>query len=229
MKILRFAIFFAILFILFRFVFIFRKINCFSENVSIENGVCEQIEDNFRNKSLFFTDVENDQIWDRLLAEEKYTQVYQYQGIEKSILGEANLFLLAKAPDYRLILGQKRYLLNQNNKLKNDQDRLVLPSIEFMGEPSLEDHGYLQEDYHKKFLSLSQALQNYQINTERIIWQSNQEIHVFLKEIEIILDDSKNFNYNVERLSLVLKEDKIKTILPTKKILDMRFNLPVLK
>ncbi len=229
MKILRFFIFFVILFLLFKFVFILRKINCFIENASIESGVCEKISARFKGKSLFFTDFENDQIWEDLLATEQYGQVYQYQKINKTLSGNINLSLLAKLPDYRLIVGQDRYLLNQNNKLKNDQDRLNLPTIEFMGDPSLVSRGYLDDAYHQKFLSLSQALKKHQIETNKIVWQNNQEIHIFLKEIEVILDDSKDFDYQMERLSLVLKQEEIKNILATKKILDMRFNLPVLK
>lgn len=229
MKILRFIIFFIVLFISFRFIFIFKKINCSVENAFLESGICERINDHFKNKSLFFTDFENDQIWDDLLADQQYGQVYQYQKINKSLFGEADLVLLAKLPDYRLIIGQDRYLLNQNNKLKNDQDKLVLPSIEFMGDSSLNEHGYLQETYHQKFLSLSQALKANQIETTKIIWQSDQEIRIFTKEIEVIIDDSSDFNYQMERLSLILKQEDIQEVLLGKKLLDMRFNLPVLK
>lgn len=229
MKILRFIIFFIVLFIFFRFIFIFKKINCSVENAFLESGICERINNHFRNKSLFFTDFENDQIWDDLLADQQYGQVYQYQKINKSLFGEADLVLLAKLPDYRLIIGQDRYLLNQNNKLKNDQDKLVLPSIEFIGDPSLNEHGYLQETYHQKFLSLSKALKANQIETIKITWQSDQEIHIFTKEIEVIIDDSNNFDYQMERLSLILKQEDMREVLLGKKILDMRFNLPVLK
>lgn len=229
MKVLRLAIFFILILLLFRFAFVFRKITCQSDSASIENGVCDLIDSHFRGKSLFFTDFENDQIWDDLLITEQYNQVYQYQKISKSISGEAELFLVAKLPDYRLIIGQERYLLNQNNRLKNDQDRLILPSIEFTGDPSIKDGGYLEEDYHQKFLALSRALLEYQIETQKIIWQNDQEIHLMLKEIEVIIDDLKDFNQQIERLSLVLKEEKLKEVLPSKRILDMRFNLPVLK
>lgn len=229
MKILRFIIFFIFLFIFLRFIFIFKKINCSVENASLESGVCERINDRFKNKSLFFTDFENDQIWDDLIADQQYGQVYQYQRINKSLFGEADLVLLAKLPDYRLIIGQDRYLLNQNNKLKNDQDKLILPSIEFVGDSSLNEHGYLQEAYHQKFLSLSQALKENKIETSKIIWQSDQEIHIFCKEIEVIVDDDNDFNYQMERLSLIFKQEDVKETLLSKKVLDMRFNLPVLK
>lgn len=229
MKILRFVIFFIILFLLFRFVFVLKKVNCVSENNSLENGVCERLEQNFKGKSLFFTDFENEEIWDELIVDQQYSQVYQYQQIKKHISGKVDLFILAKLPDYRLIVGQERYLLNHGNKLKNDQDRLSLPSIEFLEDFSLIEHGYLEESYHQKFLSLSQALKKYGIETNKIVWQNNQEIHVFLEEIEVIMDDAKEFDYQIERLSSVLKEEELKDILPSKKILDMRFNLPVLR
>jgi len=228
-KILRFVIFFVILFLLFRFVFVLKTVDCVLEDNSLESGVCERLNQFFKGKSLFFTDFENEAIWDELMTDQQYGQVYQYQKINKHISGEVDLFLLAKLPDYRLVIGQERYLLNHGNKLKNDQDRLSLPSIEFLGDSSLIEHGYLEENYHQKFLSLSQALKKYEIETNKIVWQSNQEIHIFLKEIEVIMDDAKEFDYQVERLSLVLKEEELKDILPSKKILDMRFNLPVLR
>lgn len=229
MKILRFVIFFVILLLLFRFVFVARDINCFAENSSLENGVCERLNQSLHGKSLFFTDFENETIWDDLMADQQYGQVYQYQKIKKHMSGKVDLFLLAKLPDYRLIVGQDRYLLNQSNKLKDNQDRLSLPSIEYLGDVSLIEHGYLEESYHQKFLSLSQALSKYQIATEKIVWQNDQEIHILLKEIEVLMDDSKEFDYQIERLSLILKEEELKDVLPTKKILDMRFNLPVLR
>lgn len=229
MKILRFIIFLLVLFLLFRFVFVFRKINCSSENNSLEDGVCEIVNDYFRGKSLFFTDLENESIWEELLTSQKFNQVYQYQKIKKSITGKAELWLLAKLPDYRLILGSEKYLLNQSNKLKDNQDSLILPSIEFMGDASINQHGYLDEAYHQKFLTFSQALSKNQITTNRIIWQNDLEIHIYLEGIEVIMDSSKDFAYQVERLSLVLKQEDLKAILPTKKNLDMRFNLPVLK
>ena len=230
MKIVRFIFFFLILLVLFRFVFVVKKINCLIEDAFLESGVCERINDHFKNKSLFFTDFENDPIWDELLVEQQYGQIYQYQKISKSLFGAINLSLLAKSPDYRLIFNQNRYILNQNNKLKNDQARLDLPSIEFMGDTTLlEEHGYLNETYHQKFISLSQAMHQYQINSQRIIWQSDQEIHIFLEEIEVILDDEKDFVYQMERLALILQQNKSENIFVEKKILDMRFNLPVLR
>lgn len=229
MKILKFVFFLIVLLLLFRFVFVFRQIDCFSTDVTLESGVCEKINDHFKNKSLFFTDFENDQVWDELIAVQEYSQVYQYQEINKSLLGKAKLYLIAKKPDYRLLIGQDKYVLNQSNKLKNNQENLTLPTIELIGDQNVINHGYLSEDQHSKFLSLSQALQKYEIKTERILWQNEQEIHLFLAEIEVVLDVNKDFNYQMERLSLVLKQDDIKAVLSTKKLLDMRFNLPVLK
>jgi len=228
-KILRLIIFFIVLFIFFRFVFVFRNINCSIENATLESGVCQRINDYFKGRSLFFTDLVNEPIWNELLTDQQYGQVYQYQRIKKSLNGNADLYLLAKSPDYRLIFDQKRYLLNQSNQLKNDQDRLNLPTIEFIADASLVAHGYLDETYHQKFLALSQALVKYKIETNKIVWQSDQEIHLFTKEIEVLLDDQKDFDYQIERLSLILKQNEVENILANKRILDMRFNLPVLK
>ncbi len=229
MKILRFVIFLLILFLLFRFVFVFRKINCLLESNTIETGVCELINDRLKGKSLFFTDLENESVWEELLGNQQFSQVYQYQKIKKSMTGTANLSLIAKLPDYRLVIGSEQYLLNQSNKLKDNQERLTLPSIEFMGDPSIKQHGYLEDGYHQQFLALSQALNKQQIISKKIVWQNDSEIYLYLDQIEVIMDNTKDFAYQVERLALILKKEELKTILPTKKILDMRFNLPVLK
>lgn len=228
MKILPFFIFCLVFILLLRFAFVFKQINCSLEQMSLESGVCEQINQHFKGKSLFFTDLENDPFWDDLLADQNYSQVYQYASIKKSLSGQADLLLLAKLPDYRLVVGQEKYLLNQNNKLKNDQTSLVLPSIEFIGDLSLEN-GYLDEAYHHKFLSLALALNEHQIKTEKIVWQSDQEIHLFLPEIEVLLDDQKDFAYQIERLAVILKQEESRALLLEKRLLDMRFNLPVLK
>ncbi len=229
MKILRLIIFFVVLVVFFNFVFVFKKIDCEAEGVLIESGVCESINQNFKGRSLFFTDLENDEIWNELLISQQYSQVYQFKKIKKSLSGEVKLLLLTKLPDYRLIIGQDRYLINQNNKLKDNQEKLLLPSIEYLGDQNIREHEYLRDDYHQKFLALSKALKKYDINTNKIVWQSDQEIHLFLKETEVIIDDLKDFDFQIERLSVVLKEDKLQAVLPNKKVLDMRFNLPVLK
>lgn len=229
MKIWPFIVFFTLLIIIFRFIFVFKNIECQLDDASLENGVCDRINDRFLGKSLLFTDLENDQIWDELLAHQEYGQVYQFEKISKSLSGQAKLWLAAKLPDYRLVIGSDRYLLNQNNKLKNDQERLILPTIELIDNPSVNEHGYLQESYHQKFLKLSQALKENQIKVNGIKWVSDKEIHFFLEQIEVLIDDEKDFNLQMERLALILKEEDLKMILPTKKILDMRFNLPVLK
>lgn len=229
MKALTLVIFLFILFLSFRFVFVFKKIDCFSENNILEDGVCEIINDKLKGKSIFFTDLENELIWQELLANQRFSQVYQYQKIEKFIIGNAKLWLLTKLPDYRLVLDSEQFLLNQSNKLKDNQDRLILPSIEFLGDPNINQHGYLEEDYHQQFLNLSRALSEQQIVSKKIVWQSDLEIYIYLDETEVLMDNTKDFDYQIERLALILKEEKLKDVLPTKKILDMRFNLPVLK
>lgn len=229
MKVLRLIIFLLVIFLLFRFVFVFKQINCFSENNILEDGVCEIINENFKGKSIFFSDVENDLVWQELLTNQQFSQVYQYQKIKKSVVGSADLWLLTKLPDYRLVLGSEQFLLNQSNKLKDNQDRLILPSIEFLGDPNINQHGYLEENYHQQFLTLSRALSEKQIVSKKIVWRSDLEIYIYLDEIEILMDNTKGFDYQIERLALILKEEQLKNILPTKKILDMRFNLPVLK
>ena len=233
MQKLKFLIYFLGLFILFRFLFVVRQIECISENYHLETGVCEMINDYFSGRSLFFTDFENEPIWEQLLANQQFNQVYQYQKIDKAIVGRSKLYLISKLPDYRLLIGDQRYLLNQSNQLKNDQEHLVLPTIKFMGEAQIVEQGYLMESYHQQFLKLSQAINQEKLSVTNIIWQNDANIELYLsKEIGttvVILDNTQNFSEQMHRLALILSDKKSRELIIDKKILDLRFNLPVLK
>jgi hypothetical protein len=98
-----------------------------------------------------------------------------------------------------------------------------------MGDPNIKQNGYLEENYHQQFLNLSQALSKQQISSKQIVWQNDTEIRIELDDLQVIIDNSKDFTYQIERLALILQEEELKEVLPGKKVLDMRFNLPVLR
>lgn len=229
MKIVNIAILALILFILIRFVFVVREINCVLPYGILEDGVCDKINNHFKGNSLIFTDFENASIWDELLVSQEYGQAYQYQSIVRSLSGEVDLILLAKLPDYRLVANSESYLLNNSSKLRNDQADLQLPTIEASIEPAKLEKGYLDDTTHKQFFSLAEAMREHGFSDNKVKWLNDEEINVQVGNITVILDNTKNFNYQLERLRVILNDQELKETLQIAHTLDLRFNLPVLK
>ena len=233
MRKLKLPLYFIGLFLLFRFVFVFRQITCLVENNRLEAEVCQLINANLQGKSLFFTDLEQEAFWQELLANQKFNQLYQFQKIEKTITGQAKLYLTSKLPDYRIVIGEQKYLLNQSNQLKNDQAQLSLLSIEYKDQINLIHQGYLAENYHQQFLQLSQALSLHKIPASKIVWQDDLNIYLDLdpqiSKLRVIIDNTRDFAEQMERLAIILNADEAQNLLTEQKTLDLRFNLPVLK
>lgn len=215
--------------LLLRFVFVVRRVDCLLSGATLESGVCEKLNDFFRGSSLFYTDFENALIWDDLLGNQEYSQAYQYEAINKSLSGVISLRMVAKMPDYRLATSQGNFLLNQSNKLRNDRDDLSLLTIEAtLSEQSLLA-GFLENEKHQQFFALAQALNQYGFASSKVKWQSDEEIQLETAGLLVLLDTSKDFSYQVERLRAIVDDKEIAPTLTAGKTLDLRFNLPVLK
>lgn len=212
-------------------VFVVRNVQCTIQQAVVEQGVCEQLADYFVGKSLFITDFENAPIWTELLTHQEYSQAYQYIGVRKSLSGQVTLYLVSKKPDYRLVIGEQRFLLNQHNKLRNDQSSLTIPTIQVhaISYDDLQNQGYLHQEWHQKFLGLARALEAQQFSTAMVDWLSDQEIQLHVADLLILLDTEKDFSWQIERLKAIFEDEALKETLQTGNQLDLRFNLPVLK
>jgi hypothetical protein len=228
-KIIHLIILAILLVLAMRFIFVVRRVECVLSGVNLETGVCERINSFFKGSSLFFTDFENALIWEDLLGNQEYSQAYQYQAISKSLSGVVTLTLVAKMPDYRLVTSQGSFLLNQSNKLRNDRADLSLLSIEVELEEQVLKQGYLESDSHQQFFALAEALNQFGFSNSRVKWFSNQEIQIETDGLLVLLDTTKDFVYQVERLRVILDDQKTSALPNSAKILDLRFNLPVLK
>ena len=229
MKIIHLLILTIFLGLLFRFVLVARHVECFLPGATLEAGVCEKINTALKGSSLFFTDWEQSPVWENLLDSQEYSQAYQYQDISKSLSGLVTLTLVAKMPDYRLVTSQGSYLLNQSNKLRNDRADLSLLSIQAELSPQSLTAGYLDDKLHQQFFLLAQALNQYGFTNSQVEWLSDQEIKIKINNLVILLDNQEDFVYQVDRLRAILDDQEFKALLGTGRVLDLRFNLPVLK
>ena len=229
MKIIRTIIFFLVFFISLRFLFLVKIVDCQIDDGFLEPGICQKIEGSWKNKSLFFTDFAEDDIWSDLAVSQEYGQSYQLQELERVLPNKLLIKLSRRLPSYRLKLSDQSYLLSQNNILKKDQSDLDVLTIE-TEMSDLIDKNTLRESYHQKFFSFIQAINDNEIEVKRILWKDKTEIILETENyLKVILDEEEDFNYQMKRLSAVLTDPSLEETLKENKSLDLRFKLPVLK
>ena len=221
-----------------RLLFSVRQLNCQlePEQGGIES-VCQFLEAKFSGRSLFFYRFENDAVWDELLEKSDYSQVYQLESYTKTLPSKLNLKLLASLPDYRLQYldeeGQEqKFLINQNNKLKNDHPDLDILTIVYLGEEEIVDEAqlFLNESAHQKFLALARAIEQFDIPAEDLVWQNDSLLKLNIgKSWLVLLDSETNFSKAMQALGFLLKDEESLEKVHGHQYLDLRFRLPVLR
>lgn len=232
MKLGRFLIFSLGLGLLLFFAFPIRQVDCQLNEAALETGVCAEIQQRFLGRSFFFTNIGEDEIWQQLLLDEKYSQNYQLQSLNKTLPGKISLLLSSQLPDYRLRLSDgSSYLLTESNKLKTDRTGLELVEITYLPTEEITRHGYLDNYMQEQFLSLVRAINQAKVPVQNISWRSDQQIELELsgRSLTVILDNSANFAWQIKRLALILADETVSETLSGKSQLDLRFNLPVLR
>ena len=229
MKTLRTIFFFLVFFLILRFLFLVKTVDCQIDDGFLEPGICNRIEDSWKNKSLFFTDFVEDEIWSDLATSQEYGQSYQIQDLTRILPNKLLIKLSRRLPSYRLKVADQSYLLSQNNILKQDQADLDILTIETELNDLIEKNT-LRDSYHQKFSSFIQAINDNQIEVKRIVWKDKTEIVLETKNyLKVILDEEEDFNYQMKRLAAVLNDPSLEDTLKENKYLDLRFKLPVLK
>lgn len=219
------------LFLVLKFVLVVRTVTCIALGESLASTVCSRVQQGLAGKSIFFTDFENDPLWVELAAAPEYSHTYQFAWIRKHALGAVSVALSSKLPDYRLVLGTNRFIFNQTNRARNDQEFLELVTIEA---PNLSfdvaiQQGYLLENYHRQFLQLATAVREQKLPITTIIWQNDQEIMLLLPTLTVLVDTQADFAWQMERLRAIIDDQEVAVQLEQANLLDLRFNLPVLK
>ena len=229
MKIIKTILFFLVFFIILRFLFLVKIVDCQIDDGFLEPGICNRIESSWKKKSLFFTDFVEDQVWSDLAISQEYGQSYQIQDLDRVLPNKLIIKLSRRLPSYRLKISDQSYLLSQNNILKQDQADLDVLTIE-TELIDLIDKNTLKESYHQKFSSFVSAINDKQIEVKRIVWKDKTEIILETKNyLKVILDEEEDFNYQMKRLAAVLNDPSLEETLKENKYLDLRFKLPVLK
>lgn len=221
------------------FAFRIRIVNCQYENLNQQEitQVCQELNQAFVGKSLLFSDLEQADIWQKLLEHDDYQETYHLVKMSKSLPSTVTLHLNSKPPDYRLKIEDKKgqgnsYIINQNNRLKKNQAELNVLNIIYQGEKEILDNNnaYLTEDYHQLFLTWHNAIDHWEIPVKAIIWQSNELIKLDLgRSWLVILDLQVDFTEKMRVLAAIISDEESLVKIQEHQFLDLRFNLPVIR
>jgi hypothetical protein len=223
-----FYLLFAVSLLLFLFFNRVTNLSCVADDGFLEDGVCNDLRRHFLGRSLFLTDFTADQVWDEFLFNSSYGQSYQFNDLEKFLDGRLILHLSVKGPDYRLRFGEENFLLNQSNRLRQDQPELSLTTIQFLAGEIIKN-GEVDFAYHQQFLKLQQALLRYDLSKVLVIWRLDTEICLQVDQLCALIDTQADFDYQVWRLKQVLGDSNLQTALDEYRVLDLRFRQPVFK
>jgi len=220
------------------FGFRIKNVRCDYENRPEQlNGVCQELEREFIGRSLLFSDLANDSIWQKLLERRDYQESYYLLKVSRRLPNQIHLILKSKPPDYRLIFKnaqgeEKIFIINQNNRLREDQPDLSVLNIIYQGDEQIVDDfsRYLFDNYYLLFSSWQLAIEQWQIPVKEIIWQSNEQIRLDLgKSYLVVLDLELDFSKKMAVLAAILADENALEKIKGHQFLDLRFNLPVIR
>jgi len=226
-----------VLFLLLYFTFPVKKVSCSYEGNNQEElaTVCQQLENSFRGKSLLFTNFSDESVWQTILENENYRQIYHLAS-QKMILPHHLLLTLdARLPDYRLTIvrdtGEKNFLLNQSNRLKSNQPDLKLLNIVYRGETEIAaNNKELNADFHDLFLRINQAILSHQLPVKTLTWKNEQLLELDLEQSwTVVLDQESDFERQLEILAVILRDPATLSRIENYRYLDLRFRLPVMR
>lgn len=216
-----------------------RKVTCYQPdaNQAELERACQDLNSAFIGKSLLFYNFYEANIWQELAEKADYQQLYYLLLLEKDPPGQLIVNLDSKLPDYRLIIinenqEEQAFVLNKNNHLKKEWGQNSLFTIYYRGQEEIfsKNNQYLLDTYHQFFLAIKTSLDNYQISAKNLIWQKNNVLELDLgKSWLVILDKDVDPAETIKKLALILEDEAVLSEIQKQGILDLRFNLPVIR
>lgn len=211
-------------------IFFFRvsKIECEIESKPCPSDIATKL-DLYKGRSLFFTNYE-----EIFTKETTDHPIYQIENIQKKLPGKLFVSLKREPVLYKIILfndQQEKSEFSFGNSAveipnSSNQEKLA---VEWKENYSPITNNLVEPNIHVGLVSLSNELQNMQIDQALLIWNTDSEIR-------LLIPDKPDFIFDIETLQTQSK--KIDTILSSRELdefkdsaqeIDMRFDLPVLR
>lgn len=200
------------------------KIDCF-----VANNTCPQelIENStiLKGSSFFFGNFK-EKLHENLLE----NNIYILQSITKKFPGTLILKFVQEEIEYSILLnnetkfiGKSGTLIPNNSETKDD---LV---IEWKIDNSLIEENKVNGEYHKLFLVLARFLGQTTRQSQRIVWNSNEEIILDIPGKPQFIFDLETIETHIKKVDTIISAREIDEIEEPILEIDMRFDLPVLR
>ncbi len=207
---------------------VIRDIRCLERGEDIPT-ICKQLEP-LKGKSIFFTNLDQSILYSQVLKNQQ-GQAFQAVDYYKQLPNTLVIDFKKKNPSYRLKFKEEIYLANIHNFLAQDDEQFSsLPMIEITDfyQPQI-NPPHIEPELNSKLIKLVELCDQFHLplNTAKID-RSQSELNI----------DNWQFIFEYEQVDWLQMLPKAKVIIDNldqpdhrsaKFVVDMRFNLPVLK
>ncbi len=206
-----------------------KKIECLVDGHSNQD-ICVQLSD-LKNKSLFFTNLEETDLFEQVLIN-KVGQVFLPIKVQKKLPQTLIITFSKEDPLYRLSFQDEVFLVNSKNFLVEDSNQFNLPSIHLTDFYTDNISGkILDSTLNMKISKLTSDLSESNLIFERIEFDG-QNSSLKVNGVKFIFSDD-NLELLVLKVGSILNDfQNIESQIPENQQLeeiDMRFDLPIVR
>lgn len=206
------------------------QVTCFVGSIETKN-LCQKIMDKYLGKSMFFYEFDSVENF-RTIYEDDEQQIYSLISLEKHLPGTL-IFNFKEDPIYyQLELNANKYSISKSGLIKGANVGQEIPLIVSHQDISAftSDKMKLDAQFHQYFLALVMELEKQKIDFGQIIYEDEFLIKILLNSgHEVYLKKQANIKTSLEKLRLILLSNEFSTLGQEKKVIDLRFNLAILR
>lgn len=148
--------------------------------------------------------------------------------LEKTLSGDLSVIVQAETPSYSLIdtSGEVRYIARSGKPFTFlIDDSVSVPTIEISSQ-----HRSLPSDFHESLVRLLNALEEFSLLPENIVWIDHNHIELRITDMrEIIVVDLSSIEKTIAIIRAVQSQTEDDSSDEQYRYLDTRFELPVLR
>jgi hypothetical protein len=206
--------------------FTVKNISC-----SVVEGACPdyiQAEFNsYKGKSIFFTD-----FWKAGQQISQFAPSFQLSAVNKRMPNTVEIVFTSAKPVYQLLMKNNQlWIVDEVGTIIADQADPQLPTISSqLGDDfSLQINERLPTELHQGILSLLDGLAKHRIEYAKLSLTSGNEISIELTDGKKVLILISDVPLAMEKLNFLLNDFNFATIKEPIKVVDLRFQHPVLR
>ena len=156
--------------------------------------------------------------------------IYILESVKKKFPNTLVITLKQEQVAYSLLLNEEtKYIGESGLLLPSQEEDKKNVRFDWKNEKSLVIDNQIIPEYHQKFLSVAQTVNQKSIENVHFVWNSDQEILLELPNQPLFIFDSDTIETQVKKVDTIISAKELEVIAEPILEIDMRFNLPVLR